>query len=382
VPWSIWEKPDYNNILRYVTDIEPLFKRYAHYWLPKNADESWQDDVNLFEEEAAMQYKKNPRFAKYESPRTEALRRYVEGMEYSDAIMHGLLGALRYDAEFYSKLVASLIPLLEKVTTGEIGQLLSPDYSDVNDDRPIFDWTQIIRSKAVIFIALEALQDLEIAKVCGNSMFNDLVSTAGTIYRHGYEAGMVGGKEGKLTKIYLHADELNELIGPEFLPMVNKAAGAGVILTGYTQSRADLEAAYGEKAKAQVIEGNFNNLIMLRVRDRYTAELMTDQLPMVETTTVMQVSGATDSSNIDQEQDFTSTTQDRISLVQVPMLEPNALMSLPKGQAFMLVNGGELYKIRIPLPKNDKIAIPETLRQMTDQMRRSYSTGEQWWLAV
>ena len=329
-----------------------------------------------------MQYKKNPRFAKYESPRTEALRRYVEGMEYSDAIMHGLLGALRYDAEFYSKLVASLIPLLEKVTTGEIGQLLSPDYSDVNDDRPIFDWTQIIRSKAVIFIALEALQDLEIAKVCGNSMFNDLVSTAGTIYRHGYEAGMVGGKEGKLTKIYLHADELNELIGPEFLPMVNKAAGAGVILTGYTQSRADLEAAYGEKAKAQVIEGNFNNLIMLRVRDRYTAELMTDQLPMVETTTVMQVSGATDSSNIDQEQDFTSTTQDRISLVQVPMLEPNALMSLPKGQAFMLVNGGELYKIRIPLPKNDKIAIPETLRQMTDQMRRSYSTGEQWWLAV
>jgi conjugative coupling factor TraD (TOL family) len=379
---DLGEKPDYNNILRYVTDIEPLFKRYAHYWLPKNADESWQEDVNLFEEEAAMQYKKNPRFAKYQSPRTEALRRYVEGMEYSDAIMHGLLGALRYDAEFYSKLVASLIPLLEKVTTGEIGQLLSPDYSDVNDDRPIFDWTQIIRSKAVIFIALEALQDLEIAKVCGNSMFNDLVSTAGTIYRHGYEAGMVGGQEGKLPKIYLHADELNELIGPEFLPMVNKAAGAGVILTGYTQSRADLEAAYGEKAKAQVIEGNFNNLIMLRVRDRYTAELMTDQLPMVETTTVMQVSGATDSSNIDQEQDFTSTTQDRISLVQVPMLEPNALMSLPKGQAFMLVNGGELYKIRIPLPKNDKIAIPETLRQMTDQMRRSYSTGEQWWLAV
>jgi type IV secretory pathway TraG/TraD family ATPase VirD4 len=141
-----------------------------------------------------------------------------------------------------------------------------------------------------------------------------------------------------------------------------------------------LEAAYGDKAKAQVIEGNFNNLIMLRVRDRYTAELMTDQLPEVETTTVMQVSGATDSSNVDSESDFTSSTQDRISVNAAPMLDPSALMSLPKGQAFMLVNGGELYKIRIPLPEDDHVSIPETLRQMTDQMQRTYSTGEQWWV--
>ncbi|SEG89532.1 type IV conjugative transfer system coupling protein TraD [Marinobacterium lutimaris] len=376
---AIGEKPDYNNILHYVTDIEPLFRRFADYWLPRNADLSWQADVNLFEEEAAIQYKKNPRMAKYQSPRTEALRRYVEGMEASDGVMHGLLGALRYDAEFYSKLVASLIPLLEKVTTGKIGKLLAPDYTDTDDDRAIFDWTQIIRQKGVIYIGLDALQDLEIASVVGNSMFSDLVSTSGTIYKHGYEAGLVGGEEGKLPKIYLHADELNELIGPEFLPMVNKAAGSGVILTGYTQARADLEAAYGDKAMSQVIEGNFNNLIMLRVRDKHTAELMTDQLPEVETTTVMQVSGATDSSNVDSEQDFTSSTQDRVSVVSGPMLDPSALMSLPKGQAFMLVNGGELYKIRIPLPEDDHVSIPETLRQMTEQMQRTYTTGEQWW---
>lgn len=376
---SIGDKPDYNNILQYVTDIEPLFRRFAEFWIPQNADPSWQADVNLFEEEAVIQYKKNPRFNKHQSPRTEALRRYVESMEYSDGVMSGLLGALRYDQEFYSKLVASLIPLLEKMTTGRIGKLLAPEI-DETDNRPIFDWPQIIRSKGVIYIGLDALQDLEIASVVGNSMFSDLVSTSGTIYKHGYEANQEGGEEGKLPKIYLHADELNELIGPEFLPMVNKAAGSGVILTGYTQSRADLEAAYGDKAKAQVIEGNFNNLIMMRVRDKYTAELMTDQLPEVETTTVMQVSGATDSSNVDNEQDFTSSTQDRISVVQAPMLDPPALMSLPKGQAFMLINGGELYKVRIPLPEDEPVSIPETLRKMTEQMERTYSTGEQWWV--
>ena len=30
----------------------------------------------------------------------------------------------------------------------------------------------------------------------------------------------------------------------------------------------------------------------------------------------------------------------------------NDLFSLPKGQACVLTNGGELFKIRIPLPKN------------------------------
>lgn len=376
---AIGEKPNYTNILQYITDIEPLFRRFAEHWLPLNANTDWQSDVQVYEEEATAQYKKNPRFAKHQSPRTEALRTYIEKLETNDPVLLGLLGALRYDQEFYSKLVASLIPLLEKVTTGKIGKLLAPEYDDLSDERPIFDWTQIIRSKAVIYIGLDALQDLEIASVVGNSMFSDLVSTSGMIYKHGYEAGMIEGREGLLPKIYLHADELNELIGEEFLPMVNKAAGSGVILTGYTQSRSDLEAAYGDKAKAQVIEDNFNNLIMMRVRNKHTAELLTDQLPEVETTTVMQVSGATDSSNLDSEQDFTSNTQDRISVNQSVMLEPSALMSLPKGQAFMLVNGGHLYKVRIPLPEDDNIPIPETLREMTEEMERTYSTGEKWW---
>lgn len=380
---AIGEKPNYNNILQYVTDIEPLFRRFAEHWLPANApDPSWQADVNLYEEEAAKEYKKNPRFAKHSSPRTEALRTYIERLEANDPVVQGLLGALRYDKEFYSKLVASLIPLLEKMTTGEIGKLLAPDYDDLNEERSLFDWTQIIRAKGVIYIGLDAMQDLEIASVVGNSMFSDLVSTSGLIYKHGYETGMIDGKPGKLPKIYLHADELNELIGPEFLPMVNKAAGSGVILTGYTQSRADLEAAYGDKAKAQVIEGNFNNIIMMRVRDKYTAELLTDQLPEVEVTTVMQVSGTTDSSDVDSEKDFTSSTQDRISVLPAPMLDPSSVMSLPKGQAFMLKNGGELTKIRIPLPEDDDIPIPETLKQMTEAMDRSYKTGEQWWVGL
>jgi len=124
------------------------------------------------------------------------------------------------------------------------------------------------------------------------------------------------------------------------------------------------------------------NLICLRVREKYTAELLTDQLPEVELSTVMTVSGANDSSNVDNEVDFTSKTEDRISKVNAPLLEPTALMSLPKGQAFALMNGGDLYKLRIPLPADPPDSIPETLRAMTEKMRSQYRTGEKWWLAT
>ncbi len=38
----------------------------------------------------------------------------------------------------FDKIVASLLPLLEKLTTGRIAELLAPDYLDMNDARPIF----------------------------------------------------------------------------------------------------------------------------------------------------------------------------------------------------------------------------------------------------
>ena len=33
-----------------------------------------------------------------------------------------------------------------------------------------------------------------------------------------------------------------------------------------------------------------------------------------------------------------------------PMLAPSDLVQLPKGQAFALIHGGQLHKIRMPLP--------------------------------
>jgi conjugative coupling factor TraD (TOL family) len=379
---SLGEQPDYNNILRYVTDIEPLFERYAEWWIPRNtsSEESWIEDINDLTAEAEIQYKKNPRFAKHTAPKVEALKNYLEQRRVKDPIVLGLLSALRYDKTYFDKLVASLLPLLEKLTTGKISELVAPDYFNAADDRAIFDWTQIIRKNAIVYVGLDAMSDTEVASAVGNSMFSDLVSTAGQIYKHGFEHGMLDGRANVMPKISLHADEFEGLMGDEFLPMVNKAGGAGMQVTAYTQARGDIEAKMGNAAKARQIEGNFNNLIMMRVKEKDTAELLTLQLPEVEISQKMTVSGASDSSDTENNIDFTTSTQDRISALRVPMLETSHITSLPKGQAFALLEGGHLWKIRMPLPVMDASEeLPESIQLLTEEMQKNYQTSEAWW---
>ena len=185
---------------------------------------------------------------------------------------------------------------------------------------------------------------------------------------------------GTRVPINVHADEFNELMGDEFVPLINKGGGAGLQVTAYTQTLSDIEARIGNRAKAGQVIGNFNNLFMLRVRETATAELLTRQLPKVEVYTTTIVSGATDSSDIRGTTDFTSNTQDRISSTSVPMVEPSHIVSLPKGQCFALMQGGQLWKVRMPLPAPDPDEVmPQDLQQLAGYMRQSYSEASQWW---
>ncbi len=73
--------------------------------------------------------------------------------------------------------------------------------------------------------------------------------------------------------------------------------------------------------------------------------------------------------------DFASRNEDRIAPETVRMLEPTDLVQLPKGEAFALIHGGQLHKIRMPLPSAARdplmpaslAAIGKTLRVRLDR---------------
>lgn len=379
---ALGQRPSYEQILSDVVNIDGVLIEYAQSTLAKHHPNAWEMISDI---ETKLNDKNIPMAMKGRDKRVVAIEQFLQQVKIRDVVLEGLRSAVRYDKTYFDKIVASLLPLLEKLTSGRIAELLSPDYHDLDDPRPIFDWQQIIRKRGIVYVGLDALSDFEVAQAVGNSMFADLVSVAGHIYKHGIDDGLPevdGWKSGKVA-INLHCDEFNELMGDEFIPLINKGGGAGIQVTAYTQTLSDIEARIGSAAKAGQVVGNFNNVIMLRVREDRTARLLTDQLPKVKVATRMLVSMAGDSSDVDSGVDFTSSGGDRISTAPEPMLEPANVVSLPKGQAFSLMEGGQLWKIRMPLPLPDKGKhIPSNIHDIAQGMRDQYSTGERWWEEV
>ena len=378
---ELGQRPDYLLIQRHVVNIDALFIEYAQAFFAKTHRHAWDLIVKI---EGALTDKTIPRHMVGREKRVVAIEQYLSQARVYDPVLDGLRSAVRYDRTYFDKIVASLLPLLEKLTTGKVAQLLAPDYSDLNDPRPIFDWLQVIRKRAVVYVGLDALSDPEVAAAVGNSMFSDLVSVAGHLYKFGIDDGLPAQASGtERLPINLHADEFNELMGDEFIPMVNKGGGAGLQVTAYTQTLSDIEARLGNRAKAGQVIGNFNNLFMLRVRETATAELLTKQLPKVEVhSSALIVSGSTDSSDPQGRTDFTSNTQDRVTATSVPLIEPAHVVALPKGQAFGLIEGGCLFKIRMPLPAPDPDeAMPPDLQSVAREMRSRYAQAEPWWEA-
>ncbi len=66
-----------------------------------------------------------------------------------DPILDGLRSAIRYDRTYFDKIVASLLPLLEKLTTGKTAAPVVAGLHQYAGSRPIFDWQQVIRKKGL-----------------------------------------------------------------------------------------------------------------------------------------------------------------------------------------------------------------------------------------
>jgi hypothetical protein len=93
----------------------------------------------------------------------------------------------------------------------------------------------------------------------------------------------------------------------------------------------------------------------------------------------MTVSGVSDSSSPESSTHFVSRNEDRLTKQEVPMVTPSELMQLPKGQAFALLEGGNLWKLRLPLPEGSRNAhMPQGLEAIAAEMQETYTTNENW----
>ena len=365
--FALGERPDYRKTLQHMSNIDPLLVRYFEHWLDHQGPSGWRALIDPPAEKA-----NTPRHLKNRDPRALQLLRFYKAHELYDPVADGLRRAFEYEKTFFDKISVAVQPLLEKLLAGRVGELVNPDYADVDDPRPILDWPSIVRQRAVVYCGFDALTDSEVAAAIGQGLLADLVAYAGELYKHGLSEQQAVPEA--VPETCLHLDEFAELArGPEIIQALNKGRGAGLRFSLYTQTLADIAAGLGHRDRASQVIGNVSNtLVMLRVADLDTADLLVKRLGKVEVNMLMQVSGATDSSDPDSPVHFTSNTQDRVSTQTVPLLDGGHLMQLPRGQAFVLMSGGQLYKVQFPEVCDPPGRLPSALEPIARDMARRY----------
>ena len=141
---ALGRRPDYTQVRRYINDIEPLFMEYAEAVLKEATDPDWQASVGA--KESKIGERNLPAALRGRDIEAIALYRYLQAQDLYDAVLEGLISAIKYDRTYFDKIVSSVGPLMEKLTTGKVAALIAPDYFDESDERPILEWLDVNRA--------------------------------------------------------------------------------------------------------------------------------------------------------------------------------------------------------------------------------------------
>ncbi len=251
--------------------------------------------------------------------------------------LEGLLSMFQHDSTHFSKMVASLLPIMNMLTSGDLGALLSPNPNDATDKRPITDTAKILHNHQVVYIGLNILSDPIVGSAIGSLLLSDLAAVAGDRYNYG----------GDNQPVNLFIDEAAEVINEPFIQLLNKGRGAGLRLWLAVQTLADFAARLGDKYKAFQVLGNVNNLIAMRVLDQETQEYVTRNLLKTRLNTIT----CSQSQTVQGETPVLASANqgERLIEEEADLFPAPLLGSLPNFEYLAKLAGGRIIKGRVPV---------------------------------
>ncbi len=265
-------------------------------------------------------------------------RDHIQG-DFPNSTVEGLVSSFEHDSTHFSKMVTSLMPILNMLTSGALGPLLSPDYENANDQRPILDFGKITKSDMVVFLGLDSLSDSMVASAIGSLFLSDLTAVAGDRYNFGTKSEFI--------PISLFIDEVNEVMNQPLIQLLNKGRGSAFSIYMATQTMSDIVTRLGSKDLAMKTFGNVNNMIVLRCNDTATQEFVSESFPE---TVIRKVDVTFSSKNeINTPLTFSGTMAEKLSEEKVPLVNPKYLSLVPDLQGFAKVSAGRVVKWRVPI---------------------------------
>lgn len=322
------DRPSLMGLRRYLEGgvdalMERAIRRYCAERIP-----TWEADARRYFARANDQ-----------AGRTAGLLRYYQEQvreTYPSTVLDGLANLFTHERVHFSKMVASLMPILIMLTTGNLGPLLSPREDD-GDPRPQTSLIEAIERRRVVYIGLDSLSDAMVGSAIGSILLADLATVAGDRYNSG----------APVAPCNVFVDEAAEVVNDPFIQILNKGRGARLRLTIATQTFADFAARTGSESKARQVLGNINNLIVLRALDAETQAYVTDSLPKTTVRTLMITQGS-NSSGTDPLL-FTGNIGERLSEEEADLFPPALLGHLPNFHYLAIFAGGRIVKGRLPI---------------------------------
>jgi conjugal transfer pilus assembly protein TraD len=269
----------------------------------------------------------------------------LEGRIVKPDEISGLIAILEANKEWFGKMVVSITPMLTKLSTDDLLGLLSPDYDDINDHRPIMDMMRVVTGRHILYVGTDALADPSVGQALAAMLLADASAVAAELYNHGIEGD--DGKEQR--RIHVICDELGDVLCEPLIQQANKGRGAGIFVWALAQTLSDLVDAFGgSEYKALRFMGNMNNLIVGATQDSATMKMVAEKFgeTAINTKSEMQGFGSdTETTGLE----FSSNRSSGLKEAVVEMFPPSLLPALPDLQYVAMLNRSEFIKGRIPV---------------------------------
>lgn len=318
---------------------------------------------NYFKEHSADAYAAYLQIPKHEAPTLKTMQAMVGVYaDYGpqDPDMDDLINLFKHDQEHFSKMITSLLPILSMLTSGSLGDILSPaDDGEVRMLEEVwFDTKTLIANNSVVYVGLDALSDPMVASAIGALFLSDLACTAGARYNFNDEENVksptlwqkITGQNkdaGGRRMVNIFVDESSEVVCPPFLQLLNKGRGAGMRMFVATQTVADFASRLGSKDKAVQFLGNLNNRICLRCVDLETQKYIADAIPKTKLAGIEKTQGLSTSAY--EPVPKGGNVSERQVEKEAPLFAPEMLGMLPNLEYIAIVSGTQLIKGRYPL---------------------------------
>ena len=290
--------------------------------------------------------------------------------------LDGLISMFTHDSAHFGKMITSLMPVMTMLTSGSLGDLLSPPDDPAEQLKYTYrDTADLIDSNHVVYVGLDSLSDPMVGSAIGALFLSDLACVAGARYNYGGNEpkldaakkniknqhflakvlSLIDSEKKKNQKQFINifVDEAAEVMNSPAIQLLNKGRGAGFRCFIATQTIADFSARLGNKDKAQQVIANLNNHLCLRCIDPDTQQFFVKMLPKTKVYTINRSQGLSTNASAGATPTGGNLSE-RMMEEEVPIVPPELLGMLPNLEFFGHLSGGRIIKGRYPLILKDK----------------------------